>query len=240
MRRLLLTAMEKPSCNIDYKPSWIDRCLNTTTWLMYRCMDVCGCDPNPVLRPLGPRYTFHRDDYFFHNGKEPAWRSFGARQVADARQDIVRHIDRLREEGIPVVWTPSLLRPPYQTQDIGKVKRGIIYSGADGKILQRLRLSLHMLRDILGSKLPVEIYHFPHELQDEKTRAGLMEDFGDGVELKVVHGAHGDGKNYREHAQADYSLIRRHQESRLRQYRVHRVHLARLRQHSSCRPRDLV
>jgi hypothetical protein len=41
-----------------------------------------------------------------------------------------------------------------------------------------------MLRNVLGCKLPIELYHFPDEMQDPETRRFFVDNFN--VELKSV------------------------------------------------------
>jgi hypothetical protein len=41
-----------------------------------------------------------------------------------------------------------------------------------------------MLRKTLNCKLPIELYHFPDEMQDEEIRRAFVDEFD--VELKVV------------------------------------------------------
>ena len=41
-----------------------------------------------------------------------------------------------------------------------------------------------MLRNVLGCTLPIELYHFPDELEDQAVREELEKDFA--IELKEV------------------------------------------------------
>ena len=51
-----------------------------------------------------------------------------------------------------------------------------------------------MLRNVLHSKLPIEMYHFPDEMQDEALRTELAESFD--IRLKEVGGKRRDGKSW--------------------------------------------
>ncbi|KAJ6590382.1 mannosyltransferase putative-domain-containing protein [Mycena sp. CBHHK59/15] len=59
------------------------------------------------------------------------------------------------------------------------------------KTLDRLKLSLHMLRNVLHSTLPIEMYHFPDETQDEAARNELIEEYD--VRLREVSRKRPDG-----------------------------------------------
>jgi len=54
-----------------------------------------------------------------------------------------------------------------------------------------------MLRKVIKSTLPVEIYYFPGEMTDQKVRDELTNEFG--VELIESTARKGDGKSWREY-----------------------------------------
>jgi alpha 1,2-mannosyltransferase len=62
--------------------------------------------------------------------------------------------------------------------------QGVRLSLISQKTLERVKLSLHMLRNVIGSTIPIELYHFPDELQDEEERRELEDSFD--VALKSV------------------------------------------------------
>lgn len=47
-----------------------------------------------------------------------------------------------------------------------------------------MQMQLDMLRNVLDCKLPIELYHFPDEMQDPEVRKFFVENFD--VELKTV------------------------------------------------------
>jgi alpha 1,2-mannosyltransferase len=53
-----------------------------------------------------------------------------------------------------------------------------------------------MLRQTLGCKLPIEVYHFPDEMQDPEIRQAFIDEYD--VQLKVVEMSKFGGKNWRE------------------------------------------
>lgn len=47
-----------------------------------------------------------------------------------------------------------------------------------------MQIQLDMLRNVLGCTLPIELYHFPNEMQDPETRRFFVDNFD--VQLKEV------------------------------------------------------
>jgi len=50
--------------------------------------------------------------------------------------------------------------------------------------LARIRLSLGMLRNVIGSKIPVELYHFPDEFTSEAARNELEAEYD--IKLRTI------------------------------------------------------
>ncbi|KAG7563015.1 hypothetical protein FFLO_01573 [Filobasidium floriforme] len=112
-----------------------------------------------------PMYTYSRMTYFFHEGKEEQWKSIGRDDIRKYRNKMISHLKEVEESGEPLVWTPALGGP---------YKRGIILTGGEGSTIPRLHILLKMLRKTLGCTLPIEIYHFPDEMEDEAVRNELI------------------------------------------------------------------
>jgi hypothetical protein len=72
-----------------------------------------------------------------------------------------RVMDRVGQEkvliGLTVGWPPRLVVVVFAQSTI-----------------PRLHMLLQVLRETLHCKLPIEIYHFPDEMKDEKVRADLV------------------------------------------------------------------
>lgn len=134
-------------------------------------------------------FTFARMTYFFHDGKEADWQAVTKEDIRRYRNKMISHLKSVEESGQPIVWTPELLKASG-----GKVPRGIILTGGEGTTIARLGILLKMLRETLKSKLPVEIYHFPDEMQDAQVRDELMA-HGD-VKLVALGAKTGGGKNW--------------------------------------------
>lgn len=66
------------------------------------------------------------------------------------------------------------------------------------KDLARLKLSLHMLRNVVHSTLPVELYHFNEEFTDPSLRQELSHEYG--ITFKAVDGRRPNGKSWSEWA----------------------------------------
>ncbi|RXK37236.1 hypothetical protein M231_05526 [Tremella mesenterica] len=156
---------------------------------------------HPVLeypsRQGCPMGTMDRDGYFFHQGKTELWTSISSMTIRQKRQALLDYFKKLQIENIPIVWSKDLLQQPFQTLNPGKPLRGIIYAAGDGKALKRLRLSLHMLRNVVKSTLPIEIYHYPDELLQPGDKEGLIQDFGEGIITVEMNHAKVDGKQWR-------------------------------------------
>ena len=142
---------------------------------------LCGrCSLTP-----GPLGTYGRDGFFFHHaGHRNHWASITAEQIPAYRADLIDYLHHLNAAGTPVVWSPSLLQPPHQTIDIGKPRRGVLYSGG-GAQLDRIRISLNMLRTVLKSTLPIEIFHWPGEMDGYDGEA-FAQEFGGGIVFRQV------------------------------------------------------
>ncbi|ORY29660.1 mannosyltransferase putative-domain-containing protein [Naematelia encephala] len=136
-----------------------------------------------------PFYTFSRNTYFFHDGKPEQWERVGPSDIRRYRSKIVDYLRGVEREGGRLVWDPSM-----EADVPRELRRGIIFTGAEGKTLDRLRLSLHMLRNVLHSTLPIEMYHFPDEMQDVQLRQELKSEFD--ITLRMVEGKRPDGKSW--------------------------------------------
>ncbi len=108
---------------------------------------------------------------------------------------MVSYLKDVESSGIPLVWTPEVAQGSAFGEGGGSIKRGIIITGGDGPGLERMKLGLKMLREVLKSKLPIELYHFPDELKEEETRKELE---AQGITLRLLEGKRPDGKNWRE------------------------------------------
>ncbi|WVQ95170.1 hypothetical protein IAU59_002264 [Kwoniella sp. CBS 9459] len=136
-----------------------------------------------------PFYTYSRNTYFFHDGKPEQWEKIGPSEIRRYRSKIVDYLRSVEREGGKLVWDASMEgNVPVEN------RRGIIFTGGEGKTLARLKLSLHMLRHVLHTELPIEIYHFPDEMQDEAEREALISEYD--VRLKEVSGKRPDGKSW--------------------------------------------
>jgi hypothetical protein len=134
--------------------------------------------------------------YFYHGGKESQWEAIKKDDVRRYRNAMVSHLKDVEASGDHLVWTPDYLK-----DHGGSVKRGIILTGGEGvsfqptttlpglhassqSTLKRMQMQLDMLRNVLDCKLPIELYHFPDEMQDPEVRKFFVENFD--VELKTV------------------------------------------------------
>lgn len=137
-----------------------------------------------------PFYTFSRNTYFYHDGKDSEWESIKRADVVRYRNAMVSHLKEVEASGDHLVWTPEYARE----RSGGEIKRGIILTGGEGSSFQRLKMLLGVLRGPLGSTLPVEVYHFPDELSNPEMR-GELEAFGN-LRIRILDGKHADGKNW--------------------------------------------
>lgn len=137
-----------------------------------------------------PFYTFSRNTYFYHDGKDKEWEDVKRADVVRYRNAMVSHLKEVEASGDHLVWTPEYARE----RSGGEIKRGIILTGGEGSSFQRLKMLLGVLRGPLGSTLPVEVYHFPDELTKPEMRAEL-EAFGS-LRIRILDGKHADGKNW--------------------------------------------
>ncbi|WVQ79578.1 hypothetical protein IAT38_001678 [Cryptococcus sp. DSM 104549] len=136
-----------------------------------------------------PFYTYARNTYFFHDGKPEQWEQIGPTEIRKYRNKIVEYFRGVEREGGKLVWDKEMEKGVAPAD-----RRGIIFTGGEGKTLARLKLSLHMLRNVLHTTLPIEIYHFPSEMQDAAARDALVAEYD--VRLKSVGEKHPDGKSW--------------------------------------------
>ncbi|WWC63550.1 uncharacterized protein I303_106154 [Kwoniella dejecticola CBS 10117] len=136
-----------------------------------------------------PFYTFSRNTYFFHDGKPEQWEKVSPTEIRRYRSKMIDYLRTVEREGGKLVWDDSMERD-IPLED----RRGIILTGGEGKSLARLKINLHMLRNILRTTLPIEVYHFPDELQDANERAKLVQEYD--IRLKEVNGKAPDGKSW--------------------------------------------
>ena len=131
----------------------------------------------------GARNTFGRDDVFYFEQNGARWKKYTTNQIRKTRQRLVDHMVGLIDSGVPVRWTEELLYAPHQLIEPGTPRRGVIYSAGRGAQLERLKVSLSMLRHTLHSNLPIEIFHFADEL-DDKDRESILEEYGPAITFK--------------------------------------------------------
>ncbi|WWC90587.1 uncharacterized protein L201_005523 [Kwoniella dendrophila CBS 6074] len=136
-----------------------------------------------------PFYTFSRNTYFFHDDKPEKWEKITPNEIRRYRSKIVDYLRSVEREGGKLVWDKSMESNVPEAD-----RKGIILTGGEGKTLARMKISLHMLRNVLHSTLPIEVYHFPDELQDPIEREKLETEFD--VRLKEVGGKSSDGKSW--------------------------------------------
>jgi alpha 1,2-mannosyltransferase len=129
--------------------------------------------------------------------------------------DYLRGVER---EGGKLVWDKSM------EKDTPKdMRRGIVLTGNEGvsiylpfgqvrrkradeqKTLDRLRLSLHMLRNVLKCTLPIEMYHFTGELEDPELRAELEATWN--LVLIEVTGKRPNGKSWSKRTCLDHMWL---------------------------------
>ncbi|KAK6910896.1 hypothetical protein I203_104931 [Kwoniella mangroviensis CBS 8507] len=136
-----------------------------------------------------PFYTFSRNTYFFHDGKPEQWEKIDPTEIRRYRSKIVDYLRTVEREGGQLVWDKQM-----EKDVLPEDRKGIILTGGEGKTLARLKISLHMLRNVLHSTLPIEVYHFPDELQDPTERSELENEYD--VRLKEVGGKSPNGKSW--------------------------------------------
>ncbi|GMK55928.1 hypothetical protein CspeluHIS016_0209840 [Cutaneotrichosporon spelunceum] len=137
-----------------------------------------------------PMFTFARNTYFFHEGKDQGWHSISKADVTRYRQKMVDYFRDLDRRNVPLVWDRSMAKGTP-----GSKRRGIIYTGSGmGKDLARMTVSLHFLRNVVKSKLPVEIYHYPGEFDNSTAREELKTKFN--VDIREVSVRKTDGKQW--------------------------------------------
>ncbi|KAJ9126143.1 hypothetical protein QFC24_002416 [Naganishia onofrii] len=135
----------------------------------------------PLCRRGCPFYTYSRNTYFYHDGKDSEWQAIGREDIRRYRNSMVSHLKDVEASGDHLVWTQDYLK-----DHGGSVKRGIILTGGEGSTLKRMQIQLDMLRNVLKCTLPIELYHFPDEMQDPETRKFFVDNFD--VELKTAVG----------------------------------------------------
>ncbi|CAK9781972.1 hypothetical protein CC85DRAFT_313059 [Cutaneotrichosporon oleaginosum] len=137
-----------------------------------------------------PMFTFARVTYFFHEGKDPYWHGITKDQVRSYRQKMVDYFRELDRKNVPLVWDRSM-----ENSTPRNMRRGIIYTGSGvGKDLARMTVSLHFLRNVVKSKLPVEIYHYPGEFDNSTAREELTRKYN--VDIREVSVRKTDGKTW--------------------------------------------
>lgn len=135
-----------------------------------------------------PFHTFARNTYFFHEGKDDRWRAVTKDDVRRYRQKMVDYFRQLDRDGQKIVWDKSMEAGVSRSE-----RRGIIYTGSgEGKDLARMRVSLYMLRNVVKSKLPVEVWHYEGEFTNQTAREELVKDFN--VEIKQTKVPRTNGK----------------------------------------------
>jgi hypothetical protein len=82
-----------------------------------------------------------------------------------------------------------------------------------------------MLRNVLHSKLPIEMYHFTGELEDKELRAELEASYD--LKLVEVSGKRPNGKSWSKcsFVSGVRGLMCRYQEFRILTYPIHRIRL---------------
>lgn len=140
-----------------------------------------------------PFFTYARNTYFFHeqDGKAEKWMALTKDDVKQYRRKMVEYLRQLDRDGKKLVWDKSMEAGTPVEQ-----RRGIIYTGGEGKTIERLRIALYMLKNVIKTKLPIEVYHYPGEFTDEKLRNEFINELG--VELVESKAPKTDGKAWRE------------------------------------------
>ncbi|WVR09404.1 hypothetical protein IAU60_006471 [Kwoniella sp. DSM 27419] len=136
-----------------------------------------------------PFYTYSRNTYFFHDGKPEQWEQIGPTDIRRYRSKMVDYLRGVERDGGKLVWDKSL-----EQHTPVEDRKGIIFTGGESKTVARMKLSLHMLRKVIQTTLPIEIYHFPDELQDEADRDYLVNEYD--VRLMQVAPKRPDGKSW--------------------------------------------
>lgn len=140
-----------------------------------------------------PFFTYARNTYFFHeqDNKDEKWKALTKDEVKTYRRKMVEYLRQLDRDGKKLVWDKSMEANTPVNQ-----RRGIIYTGGEGKTIERLRIALYMLKNVIKTKLPVEVYHYPGEFTDEKLRNEFINELG--VQLVETTAPKTDGKAWRE------------------------------------------
>jgi hypothetical protein len=135
-------------------------------------------------------FTYARTTYFFHEGKDGYWHGITKDDVRRYRQKMVDYFRELDRKNVPLVWDRSMEKGTPRG-----MRRGIIYTGSGmGKDLARMTVSLHFLRNVVKSKLPVEIYHYPGEFTNQTAREELTSKYN--VEIREISVKKTDGKTW--------------------------------------------
>ncbi|KAF8328664.1 mannosyltransferase putative-domain-containing protein [Cantharellus anzutake] len=96
-------------------------------------------------------------------GNEEFWTTIVNPELVKRRVGMVKYLEKLEESGQAVVWD-------------GKGKgRGIVMTGGNQDTTARLLVTLRILRKEYKTSLPVEIFSFPGEIQDEALLKELEE-----------------------------------------------------------------
>ncbi|KAL1407822.1 hypothetical protein Q8F55_007257 [Vanrija albida] len=123
-----------------------------------------------------PLYTYARNTYFFHTQDDriEKWKEVSKATIVRQRTKVLEYFRKLDRDGEKLVWTPALEKNTPVDQ-----RRGVIYTGGDSaKNLARLKLSLHMLRNVVNCTLPVEVHHYEKEMKDKAIRYELEHKYG--------------------------------------------------------------
>lgn len=78
-----------------------------------------------------PMYTYSRNTYFFHEGKDNEWSKVTKDDVRRYRQKMVDYFRALEREGTALVWDKSM-----EAKTPANQRRGIIYTGGEGVSLE--------------------------------------------------------------------------------------------------------
>lgn len=74
-----------------------------------------------------PMFTFARNTYFFHDGKDEEWKKVSKDDVRRYRQKMVDYFRSLDREGKKIIWDKSMEASTPVDQ-----RRGLIYTGGEG------------------------------------------------------------------------------------------------------------
>lgn len=153
--------------------------------------------------------TYGRDEYFFHHRQAAVWPTYTNEKIRQMRIDLVEHVRDIN----PIIVPTS---------------RGILMSAAHGPSVERLKVSLDMLRHVVKSKLPVEVYYFDGEGLDNPVLQEEMSGYG--VDFISVGPKRGSG-----FSELSSIALTRHQTSSVSTNSIHSIRMARLGQSTPSR-----